>query len=305
MLPNFLIVGGPRCGTTYLHQCLAEHPDIFMAGLSYSGDINFFNPGSEISAIQYYDRGLAWYEQLFEGRRNEHAVGEKSAHYFADPEVPARLFAHVPDARLIVVIRDPIARAYSDFWYSRGKLPAGAGFVDACLSRTRYGRWLIPSGLYYESLQRYLKFFPTDRIHVVVNDFLQTRPRRELATLFGFLGVDSTFIPSCVDRKINGAVGPGNSIYRLRAVGHHLKMNHPAVFRALKRFPTTGLERAIGRRMTKRSADAAYPPMAAADRRRLVPYFAADTRQMGSYLSVDLDAMWHMSGTDDDTRDEP
>lgn len=294
MLPNFLIVGGPRCGTTYLYKCLTEHPDIYMAGLSYSGDINFFNPGSQISAICYYDRGLDWYQRLFDGRRGETAVGEKSAHYFADPEVAPRIFKHIPDAKLIAVIRNPVERAYSDFWYSRGKLPPGITFVDACLSSTGYERWLVPSGLYYQHLQRFLEFFPRDRIHIVVNDFLQRDPRTELAKLFKFLSVDSTFIPSCVDQKINGAIGPGTSIYRLRSIGHHVKKNYPSIFRALKQFPTTGLERYIGSRMSKIAVEAEYPPMPVADRRRLASVFAADTRQMGTYLSIDLPSMWQL-----------
>jgi hypothetical protein len=295
MLPNFLIVGGPRCGTTYLHQCLAEHPDIYMAGLSYSGDINFFNPGSGISAIRYYDRGMAWYESLFDGRRCETAVGEKSAHYFADPEVPARIFEHIPEAKLIVAIRNPVERAYSDFWYSRGKLPAEMGFVEACQSSTGYERWFMESGLYYQHLQRFLEFFSKDRIHIVVNDFLRSDPRAELTKLFDFLGVDSTFIPSCVDHKINGAIGPGTNIYRLRAVGHHVKRNYAGVFRALKRLPTTWLEQYVGRRMSEISSAVAYPPMAPADRCRLAAFFAADSRQIGKHLSVDLESMWRLS----------
>ena len=295
MLPNFLILGAPRSGTTYLHRCLEEHPDVYMARLSYSGDINFFNPNSEISAIRYYDRGIAWYEALFDGRRHETAVGEKTAHYFADPEVPARIFAHIPEAKLVVVIRNPVERAYSNFWYSRGKLPPGLDFIEACHSPAGRQLRLLESGLYYQHLRRFLEFFPRDRIHIIVHDFLRSDPRAQLARLFDFLGVDSTFVPSSIDCRLNGAIGPGTNIYRIRAVGHHVKQHHRRVFRMLKKLPTSWFEQYLGRRMSRISASAGYPPMARADRRRLEAFFDEDNREIGRHLSIDLQSMWRSS----------
>ncbi len=266
-----------------------------MAGLSYSGDINFFNPGSEISAIRYHDRGIAWYEGLFDGRRHETAVGEKTAHYFADPEVPARIFEHIPEAKLVVAIRNPVERAYSHFWYSRGKLPSGLGFVEACHSPAGRQLRLIESGLYYKHLQRFLEFFPVDRIHIIVQDFLQSDPRVELARLFEFLGVDSAFIPSSIDRKINGAIGPGTNIYRIRAAGHHLKQNYRRVFGMLKKLPTSWLEQYVGVRMSEISSNTGYPPMSRADRCRLEAFFDEDSREIGKHLSINLQSMWRSS----------
>jgi hypothetical protein len=295
MLPNFLILGAPRSGTTYLHRCLEEHPDVYMARLSYSGDINFFNPNSEISAIRYYDRGIAWYEGLFDGRRHETAVGEKTAHYFADPEVPARIFAHIPEAKLVVVIRNPVERAYSNFWYSRGKLPSGLDFIEACHSPAGRKLRLLESGLYYQHLQRFLEFFPRDRIHIIVHDFLRSDPRAQLARLFDFLGVDSTFIPSSIDCRINGAIGPGTNIYRIRAAGHHVKQHYRRAFRMLKKLPTSWFEQYLGRRMSQISSNAGYPPMALADRRRLEAFFDEDNLEIGRHLSIDLQSMWRSS----------
>lgn len=296
MLPNFLIVGAPRCGTTYLHRCLAEHPDVYMAELSYSGDVNFFNPASEISAIRYYDRGIKWYESLFDGRRLERAVGEKTAHYFADPEVPARIFEFIPEVKLVVVIRNPVDRAYSHFWYSRGKLPSGQRFLEVCYSPAGRKLRILESGLYYTNLQRFLEFFPKEQIHVVVHDYLLKSPGEELARLFEFLGVDSTFLPPSINRKINGAIGPGTNIYRLRLAGHHLKQNYPPIFRMLKRLPTSWIDKYVGRRMSKISSETGYPPISCHDRAELEVVFDEDTGRMGEYLSIDLLSMWRSSG---------
>jgi hypothetical protein len=295
MLPNFLIVGAPRSGTTYLHHCLAEHPDVYMARLSYSGDINFFNPNSQISAIRYYDRGIAWYESLFNGRRHESAVGEKTAHYFADPEVPACIFAHIPGAKLVVVIRNPVERAYSNFWYSRGKLPSGVGFIEACHSPEGRQLRLLESGLYYQHLQRFLQFFPEDRIHIIVHDFLQNDPATQIKKLFEFLGVYSTFMPSSIDSRINGAIGPGTSIYRIRAIGHHIKRHYRPAFGLLKKLPISWVDEYLGRRMSEISVSTSYPPMARADRRLLEAFFKEDSREIGRYLSIDVESMWRSS----------
>ncbi len=263
-----------------------------MAQLSYSGDINFFNPGSAISAIRYYDRGLTWYESLFDDLRRQTAVGEKSAHYFADPEVPARIFEFIPHAKLVVSIRNPVERAYSHFWYSRGKLPSGIGLIEACHSPAGRKLRILESGLYYQHLQRFLEFFPKDRIHIIVHDFLLQNAGTELARLFEFLGVDSTFLPPSLNRKINGAIGPGTNLYRIRSAGHHMKQNYGRLFRMLKRLPTGWIDRYIGRRMSEISSNAKYPPMSPSDRARLEAFFDEDNQKMGQYLSIDLQSMW-------------
>jgi hypothetical protein len=263
-----------------------------MAELSYSGDINFFNPASEISAIRYFDRGIKWYESLFDSRRLETAVGEKTAHYFADPEVPARLFEFIPAAKLVIAIRNPVERAYSHFWYSRGKLPFGLGFLEACHSPAGRKLRILESGLYYRHLQRFLEFFPKEQIHIVVHDYLLKSPEMELARLFEFLGVDSTFLPPSVNRKINGAIGPGTNIYRMRIAGHYLKQNYRAIFRMLKRLPTSWIDQYVGQRMSEISRHAGYPPISSRERAELEAFFDEDTGRTAQYLSIDLRSMW-------------
>ncbi|RLF35719.1 MAG: sulfotransferase, partial [Thermoplasmata archaeon] len=105
MLPNFVIAGPPKSGTTSLLFYLERHPDVFVIN-----EPHFFS--------RNYEKGIEWYESLFEKHKKEKAVGEKSPSYFFDPKVPLRIKKHIPDVKLIFIFRDPIKRAYSEYWHN-------------------------------------------------------------------------------------------------------------------------------------------------------------------------------------------
>ena len=265
-----------------------------MARQSYTGDMNFFNPESRISAICYYDRGIQWYERQFKGRSSESAVGEKSAHYFADPDTPAKIHEHIPGAKLIAVLRNPIDRAYSHFWYTRGMLPPNATFIEACYSAEGRRIRLLESGFYYRNLLNYLHHFDRDRLHFILFEELCSDAAAVLSGLYRYLEVDPGFVPACINEPVNGAAGPGTGVGRLRAAGHFLKRKYPGLFRLMKLgLPVTWLENYAGRRMTHVSASFSYPPIDEADWRHLSEVYYESSRQMGEYLSIDLVELWH------------
>ncbi|MGD8869483.1 MAG: sulfotransferase, partial [Gemmatimonadales bacterium] len=107
-LPNFLGIGAPRAGTTWLNTLLASHPDVFTP--TVRDEINFFD--------YYYERGVEWYETLFpepESAVRYRAIGEITPQYLECEECPERIFTLLPDSKLIVMLRHPVARAYSQY----------------------------------------------------------------------------------------------------------------------------------------------------------------------------------------------
>lgn len=109
MLPQFIIAGIQKSGTTYVDSLLREHDDIFMP--DRTTDYSFFD-NQEI-----YQKGIAWYEALFPIEEKSKTLGQTSVDCAFDPESLDRIKKHIPDAKLIFVIREPISRAYSHFWH--------------------------------------------------------------------------------------------------------------------------------------------------------------------------------------------
>ena len=120
-LPTFLILGAQKCGTTSLHSLLAQHPEICM---SEPKETNFFNI--------HFDRGLEYYrETFFNSWKGHKAVGEASPSYFFLPYVPERIAAALPGVKMMVILRDPVKRAFSHWWMKTTFGDESLGFREA------------------------------------------------------------------------------------------------------------------------------------------------------------------------------
>lgn len=107
MMPNFLIIGAPRAGTTLLYEGLWRHPEIYMSPVKEP----WFFCEEELQIVQ----DLETYRALFSEVRDEEAIGEASTIYLYSPKAPLCIKQHLPDARLVATLRNPVERAYSQF----------------------------------------------------------------------------------------------------------------------------------------------------------------------------------------------
>ncbi|MDX6518794.1 MAG: hypothetical protein QOF50_1640 [Gaiellaceae bacterium] len=183
MLPNLIVIGAAKCGTTSLHEYLDEHPEISM---SRQKELDFFVP--EKSG----DRDLAWYAAQFE---DAPVRGESSPSYTAHPFYsgpPERIAAVLPDVRLVYLVRDPIARIVSHYVHRSGTYPE-MGTLEESLDHPDHGPWMIGLSRYWLQLERYLARFPAERILVVDSDELRARRPETLSQIFAFAGVDPSF----------------------------------------------------------------------------------------------------------------
>lgn len=108
MLPNFLLIGAQKSATTFVHRCLCEHPNVFMP----SGEIPFFKDPD------YSQSDIESFERLFEKGYHKKAIGIKRPDYLHKPECPERIHRHIPSARLIAILRDPVDRAISAYYHN-------------------------------------------------------------------------------------------------------------------------------------------------------------------------------------------
>lgn len=208
MLPNFVVVGAPKCGTTSLYQYLRQHPDVYLPAQK---ELHYFSreelardtagPG-DANVLLHLCGSREAYRRHYAGVRGETAVGEVSPSYFDFPEVAERIRDELGAPRIIVMLRDPIGKAFSQYMHLVRDGRETLDFHSALLAeaeRTRRGWSMIwryaQSSLYAPRLRRYLETFGTDRVRIVIfREFIQS-PQTALGDLWRFLGVDDTVRP--------------------------------------------------------------------------------------------------------------
>lgn len=186
--PEFVCIGVQRGGTSWLYQCFKEHPEIFMPGK----EIHFFD--------QHYDKGIDWYSKLFEGSYNGCVKGEMTPDYIFKQDALIRLKKHYPKAKLILILRDPIARAHS----AVGLLKAKGRFQNQTFAEiVDKEKWLIDQSLYHKQLLNLFDIFPRDQILIFKFEDIANRPLWLLKTVFQFIGVNYKFKPKAFSEKFN------------------------------------------------------------------------------------------------------
>jgi len=269
-LPNFLIIGMPKAGTTSLYNHFREHPQIFMPRIK---EPRFFGyEGSRPRGI-FPIQSLEEYKALFEEVTTETAVGEASPHYMVYPGAPRRIHDLIPGARLIASLRNPVDRSYSTYQMNlrnqgtnRG-IPFGRAIdTDPNLQDT-----------YHAKLVRFFDLFPAEQIRVILLDDLEARPQATVQDLFGFLGVDTGFVPDL--SKISN---PGGE--------PRIRLLHDVLGRAeFRRIGRAVLpEGAINRLRDLRSRNLRKVPLSPEDRARAGAFFREDILKTQDLIRRDL-----------------
>ena len=181
-LPNLIVIGAQKCGTSVLHYYLGLHPEISM---SQTKELNFF------VAERNWRRGVDWYRARFNPRAT--VRGEASPNYTADPVfagVPERMHSVVPGASLIYIVRDPLERIAAHWVHNVAKGRVKADLHETLLNpRSSY----IARSRYHMQLQRFLRFYPLDRVLVLEQNDLRDRRAETLRSVFEFAGVNPGF----------------------------------------------------------------------------------------------------------------
>jgi Sulfotransferase family len=206
--PNFFVLGAARSGTTALAEMLRQHPDAFVTRpkephfLAFANRaVAFTGPGDDVTINRVAVTDIEAYRALYDGAAGKAARGDASVSslYYADDAV-ATLTQHFPDARLVVILRDPVARAFSAYSYLRvrGYEPCEA-FADAlALEEERRKRgWhhlyhYAGMGRYARQLRVFTDAFPGDRIKVLFYEAMEADPAGTARDLFAFLGINPT-----------------------------------------------------------------------------------------------------------------
>ncbi|HAQ70446.1 MAG TPA: sulfotransferase [Flavobacteriales bacterium] len=210
--PNFLVIGAARSGTTLLHEMLLEHPRVFLPK-NKQPEPHFFLKSKE------FEKGTEYYlkNTFSEVLPNHLAVGEISTSYLFGVEVPRRIWEFNPEMKLICILRNPTDRAFSNYWHSRKNGFEELSFKEALIeseSRTKLLRQELQEiapfaylgrSQYAEQLQRYLNYFPSNQILVLIFEEFILEPKKGLKEIFSFLGVDEEYEVSVSGKNINAS----------------------------------------------------------------------------------------------------
>jgi hypothetical protein len=295
-LPDFLIIGAPKAGTTALHQGLVPHPQLFMSAVK---EPKFFlcdgppprdgGPGDAHSYREWIWQPDA-YEQLFDDAPPGSLKGESTPLYLADPKAHQRIHAAIPNVRLIAVLRDPVDRAYSNWAHLWADgLETQNNFLAACAledERAAAGWapfWRYKSiGLYAQQLSHLFSLFPREQVHLIRYKWLVDDPRGTLDGICRFLGVEEGLLDHIPAVNVGTYVEPSRSnlllrrAFRLGASAGSLV--HPQVWRKAS-IPLLAL---IQRRPRHR------PELDQDERAKLLDYFAEDSLQLQELTEWDL-----------------
>lgn len=191
MLPNFVVIGAMKAGTSSLWQYLKGHPQVFMAAQK---EPQYF------CAHRNWNRGQEWYESLFREAGSAIAVGEASTVYTKYPVhagVPERMARVIPEAQLIYLVRDPIERIRSHYEHVLGLGSENRPVEVAVLEDSKY----VNCSRYAFQVVRYLEWFSRDQLLIVTSEDLLNDRRATMGRVFGFLGIDPSWVPPGIDRE--------------------------------------------------------------------------------------------------------
>ncbi len=275
-LPTFLGIGAPRSGGTWLHELLASHPEVYVP--TRRKEVYFFD--------LYYDRGLSWYESFFpaesEASRYQ-AIGEITPTYIYRPYCPERIASIPSITRLILILRNPLDRVYSQYGLLVKNGECSGSFEDFLGDRPQ----VIEKGFYSRYLRNYYDYFDRDQILVLIYEHATADLAGTKYSLARFLGVATDRFPESAGlRVVNRSYVPRARLaYAFsRKVAWHLLRYRWDLDWVVNLGKRLGVERLFG--------DAGPPPaMRQETRQHLEETYADEVKELESLLNTDL-ACW-------------
>jgi hypothetical protein len=207
-LPDFIIIGAQKSGTTSLYSYLSQHPHLIP---SYRKEVHFFDGGCNYN-VDNFKKGRAWYQSQFPPKQNisnNQKAFEASPLYIFNPLAPKRISELLPEVKLIAVLRNPVDRAISHYFHAKRAGYEPLPIMEALQAEEERLKPIIEKqdyknnifihysykkrGLYYEQLKRYLNYFPMSNILVINSENLFTELDSTLRRILKFVDIDTEY----------------------------------------------------------------------------------------------------------------
>lgn|SRR6185312_1240853 len=309
-IPNFFIAGAPKAGTTSLYHYLSQHPDIFMSPVKEPAYFSLENrPENYIPEIRDRmrkqmdawqarlrddpDHGLTQgvfvcredYLALFDGVREERAIGEASIGYLWSQTAAKGIAEFNPEAKIVLVLRHPAERAFSEYLHN-----LASGNVSHCFSehivaglktedKLSFTNPFLAFGFYGEQLERLFDHIPPQQVRIWLYEETLADPARFFRELLTFLGVDASFVPDRSRRHFEVSVP--------KAAGITQMLQRRGIWPLLRACTPAGIKPMVKKLVYKPRASIAMRPE---DRRFLIEYYREDVRRLERVIERDLSA---------------
>lgn len=306
--PNFFIVGAARCGTTSLYNYLQQHPQVYMSPIKephfFSTDfkIEEMDPVYLKNKIIDFEKYFSYkplkklhithitkeeyYYKLFEDVKNEKAIGEASTGYLYSKVAAKNIKEKIPHAKIIIILRDPIERAFSHYLMDLNAGLISGDFIEEVLkdyNRVPKGWGIthlyIDLGLYYKQVKRYLDIFPKENIKIIIFEEMKANFQKIFQEICKFLEID--IINLNVNKKYNVSRLPKypklNKILKRTYINNLVSKILPVTFKTyIKRF------------LYKKN----IRPLSLEEKKFLIKYFYRDIKMLENLIQRDL-SIWY------------
>ncbi|MBU2867476.1 sulfotransferase family protein [Pacificibacter marinus] len=275
--PSFLFIGPDKSGSSWMNHILSLHPECYVPPAK---DTYFFD--------RYYDKGMAWYLAHFAPAPNDvKAIGELSHDYLFSQEAAERIKLHLPNVKIIVCLRDPIARSLSQFQYLRRGGEVGGDFFEAVQKFPK----IINNSRYLTNLQAYVDLFGADQVEVLIFEDLKADATNFGRDLLSRLDLDPTVNLPFEDRIREAGMARSALLSRTLKLGANLARS-------------LGLANLVGRVKNSSTTNIAYRDikpeervtLTAAQKHKLwTQYFASENEALSALTGRDL-SYWQPDG---------
>ncbi|MEM1230026.1 MAG: sulfotransferase domain-containing protein [Pseudomonadota bacterium] len=273
--PDFVGIGAQKTGSTWLYKILSQHPEV---AVSQEKEVDFFS--------YHYDRGYQWYAQQLPAPAKGIIRGEVSPSYWVNSDVPRRVKALAPQARILLCLRDPLERLLSNHRHEvrAGHMDDGDLTLESGLANNPM---YLEQSRYAKHLKRWLAVFPREQIHVVFMEDIKSRPLEVAREVFRFVGVDEQFEPEQLTEQFNRSFAVRSR--KLSGVKDlvYSAAQHPALSWSWKLATSLGLRSAY-RRLNQKPSFEAIPAPTPATLEKLRGCLASDIDELSVLLERDL-----------------
>jgi len=267
---DFLIIGAMKSGTTSLASALNQHPEVYLP----KNELHYFDNND------YFSKGDNWYHAHFPLLKEVKAYGEKTPSYMYTPYCIERIFNYDPQIKLIMILRNPIDRTYSNYWHSVKNGKEELSFIDAIVKederiKNNIFRGYTARSKYIVQLEKLLEYFDLNKIKIVIFEELTTQPDQILKDIFQFLEVNGSFIVPEPKRKENITIVPRSIRFNRYSLNSR--------FRKVLRYPN---------KINKLLGTTGYPKMASKIRDQLRSTFEVYNSRLSELIEKDLNEIW-------------
>lgn len=273
--PNFFIVGAPRAGTTSLYNYLNEIPEVFMSPVKEPG---FFIPND------FRNFSEKTYLELFENVKDEIAIGEATAGYLVNEKTPFLIKEKVPNARIIITLRDPINRIFSHYLNRLRTGDTKLSFEDAVKqyfdnnSSDNQIKGLIKGSLYHNQVQRYFEVFGKNNVKILIFEETIKDTKKAIKEILEFLEIKNSS-PKNIDEVFNSYSEP------LGTLGTNIVKNKTINTISKKILPKSNREKILRTILIKKGKK---PSLSETTRKQLEPVFYEDVKNLEKTLGKTL-----------------